>query len=101
MICIHLRYVILTSAAASNSQAPSVSVTAPAHQDCSSFLVSGRDHTFDPKSGGNPCPSGRPDAKQASPDLLVPEPFDSVTKILARFKDAGFSPNEVVALLAS
>ncbi|KAF9453904.1 class II peroxidase [Macrolepiota fuliginosa MF-IS2] len=44
---------------------------------------------------------GRPPAKAASPDLLVPEPFDSVTKILARFKDAGFNPDEVVALLAS
>ncbi|THU84144.1 manganese dependent peroxidase 1 [Dendrothele bispora CBS 962.96] len=44
---------------------------------------------------------GRPAPKAASPDLLVPEPFDSVTKILARFADAGFNPNEVVALLAS
>ncbi|KXN90157.1 Versatile peroxidase VPL1 [Leucoagaricus sp. SymC.cos] len=44
---------------------------------------------------------GRPPAKAASPDGLVPEPFDSVDKILARFEDAGFSPREVVALLAS
>ncbi|THH28450.1 hypothetical protein EUX98_g5730 [Antrodiella citrinella] len=44
---------------------------------------------------------GRPLPKQASPDLLVPEPFDNTTKILARFADVGFSPNEVVALLAS
>ncbi|KAK7445710.1 fungal class II heme-containing peroxidase [Stygiomarasmius scandens] len=44
---------------------------------------------------------GRPQPKAASPDLLVPEPFDSVTKILARFRDAGFNTNEVVALLAS
>ncbi|KAL1946916.1 hypothetical protein VTO73DRAFT_15020 [Trametes versicolor] len=44
---------------------------------------------------------GRPPAVAPSPDLLVPEPFDSVTKILARFADAGFSPDEVVALLAS
>ncbi|KAI0638072.1 heme peroxidase [Trametes polyzona] len=44
---------------------------------------------------------GRPPAKAPSPDLLVPEPFDSVTKILARFADAGFSPQEVIALLAS
>ncbi|KAI0832313.1 manganese peroxidase isozyme precursor [Trametes gibbosa] len=44
---------------------------------------------------------GRPNAVAASPDLLVPEPFDSVTKILARFADAGFTPDEVVALLAS
>ncbi|KAF8881775.1 fungal versatile peroxidase from pleurotus Eryngii [Infundibulicybe gibba] len=44
---------------------------------------------------------GRPLPKAASPDLLVPEPFDNTTKILARFADAGFTPNEVVALLAS
>jgi len=44
---------------------------------------------------------GRPPAKAASPDLLVPEPFDTVTTILARFADVGFSPEEVVALLAS
>ncbi|EKM80806.1 hypothetical protein AGABI1DRAFT_71350 [Agaricus bisporus var. burnettii JB137-S8] len=44
---------------------------------------------------------GRPDATAASPDGLVPEPFDSVTKILERFDDAGFNPTEVVALLAS
>nr|AGS19355.1 manganese peroxidase [Cerrena unicolor]AGS19356.1 manganese peroxidase [Cerrena unicolor] len=44
---------------------------------------------------------GRPEATQASPDLLVPEPFDTVDKILDRFADAGFTPAEVVALLAS
>ncbi|KAK0459157.1 manganese dependent peroxidase 1 [Desarmillaria tabescens] len=44
---------------------------------------------------------GRPEAKEASPDLLVPEPFDSTDKILARFSDASFNSNEVVALLAS
>ncbi|KAF8881777.1 manganese peroxidase 3 [Infundibulicybe gibba] len=44
---------------------------------------------------------GRPAPKAASPDLLVPEPFDATTKILERFADAGFSSNEVVALLAS
>jgi hypothetical protein len=44
---------------------------------------------------------GRPMPTQASPDLLVPEPFDTITAILARFADAGFSPAEVVALLAS
>lgn len=36
-----------------------------------------------------------------APDLTVPEPTDSVTKILARFADAGFSPAEAVALLSS
>ncbi|KAF8910802.1 manganese peroxidase 1 precursor [Mucidula mucida] len=45
---------------------------------------------------------GRPPATVLPPDLLVPEPFDSVDKILARFDDAGgFTPAEVVALLAS
>lgn len=61
--------------------------------------------------------AGRSNISQPSPDLLVPEPFDefvapfsdvdislnhsSVTKILARFHDAGFGADEVVALLAS
>ncbi|KAF9016097.1 heme peroxidase [Hymenopellis radicata] len=45
---------------------------------------------------------GRPPATVLPPDMLVPEPFDSVQKILARFDDAGgFTPAEVVALLAS
>ncbi|KAK7454055.1 fungal class II heme-containing peroxidase [Stygiomarasmius scandens] len=48
-----------------------------------------------------PFSFGRPNPTGPSPDGLVPEPFDSVTKILDRFGDAGFSPNEVVALLAS
>ncbi|TCD71226.1 Manganese peroxidase 3 [Steccherinum ochraceum] len=45
---------------------------------------------------------GRPAPIAAAPDLTVPEPFDSVDSILARFADAGnFSPQEVVALLSS
>ncbi|CAA7259209.1 unnamed protein product [Cyclocybe aegerita] len=44
---------------------------------------------------------GRPNATAPSPDLLVPEPFDTVTSILDRFADAGFTPTEVIALLAS
>jgi len=44
---------------------------------------------------------GRPAPKAAAPDLTVPEPTDSVTAILARFADASFSPQEVVALLSS
>ena len=37
-----------------------------------------------------------------TPDGTIPEPFDSVDSILARFADAGgFTPAEVVALLAS
>ncbi|KAJ7479765.1 putative versatile peroxidase [Mycena latifolia] len=46
---------------------------------------------------GRPMPL----APAPGPDGLVPEPFDSVTTILARMGDAGFSPAEVVALLAS
>jgi len=46
--------------------------------------------------------AGRPAARAISPDGLVPLPSDSVTSILNRFADAaGFSSNEVVALLAS
>ena len=44
---------------------------------------------------------GRPPPVTPAPDLTVPEPTDSVTKILARFADAGFSPQEAVALLSS
>ncbi|KAI0785600.1 manganese-dependent peroxidase [Abortiporus biennis] len=45
---------------------------------------------------------GRPNATAPAPDLTVPEPFDTVDSILARFDDAGkFTPAEVVALLAS
>ncbi|KAJ6492963.1 manganese peroxidase 5 [Mycena vulgaris] len=44
---------------------------------------------------------GRPVAKAASPIGLVPEPSDSITTVLARFAEVGFSPAEVVALLAS
>ncbi|KAH9036907.1 manganese peroxidase 1 [Lactarius hengduanensis] len=44
---------------------------------------------------------GRPPPKAPAADLTVPEPFDNVTSILARFKDAGFAPVEAVALLAS
>ncbi|KAI0041317.1 class II peroxidase [Auriscalpium vulgare] len=44
---------------------------------------------------------GRPAATAPAPDLTVPEPFDTITDILARFADTGFSPAEVVALLAS
>ncbi|KAF9554086.1 manganese peroxidase [Agrocybe pediades] len=44
---------------------------------------------------------GRPPPVAPAPDLTVPEPTDSVTSILARFADAGFSPQEAVALLSS
>ncbi|KAI0633657.1 peroxidase [Trametes polyzona] len=45
---------------------------------------------------------GRPAATRPAPDKTIPEPFDTVDTILARFKDAAnFSPEEVVALLAS
>ena len=45
---------------------------------------------------------GRKNATAPAIDKTVPEPFDTVDSILARFSDAGgFSPAEVVALLAS
>lgn len=45
--------------------------------------------------------AGRANFSLPSPDLLVPEPNDSTDTIIARMGDAGFSPNEIVALLAS
>lgn len=45
--------------------------------------------------------AGRFNFSFASPDGLVPEPADPVNKIIARFADAGFSPNEIVDLLVS
>ncbi|KAF8803333.1 manganese peroxidase 1 [Phlegmacium glaucopus] len=44
---------------------------------------------------------GRPPPLAPAPDLTVPEPTDSVTAIIARFADAGFSVPEIVALLSS
>nr|BAU36965.1 manganese peroxidase [Pholiota nameko] len=44
---------------------------------------------------------GRPPPRAPAPDLTVPEPTDSVTKILQRFADAGFDAAEVIALLSS
>ncbi|KAF8527738.1 heme peroxidase [Gautieria morchelliformis] len=46
--------------------------------------------------------AGRPNATAPASDGLIPEPQDSVDKVFARMKDGGnFSPDEVVALLAS
>ncbi|KLO09102.1 manganese peroxidase 1 [Schizopora paradoxa] len=45
--------------------------------------------------------AGRPNATHAAANGLVPKPEDNVNKIFARFADAGFTPNELVALLAS
>ncbi|TFY83700.1 hypothetical protein EWM64_g314 [Hericium alpestre] len=44
---------------------------------------------------------GRPNATAPASDLTVPEPFDTVDSILSRFSDAGFTTDEVVALLSS
>ncbi|TFK87404.1 class II peroxidase [Polyporus arcularius HHB13444] len=44
---------------------------------------------------------GRKDATQAAPDGLVPEPFDTIDKILARLLDVGFQDFEVVWLLSA
>ncbi|KAL5514746.1 hypothetical protein ACEPAG_2062 [Sanghuangporus baumii] len=45
--------------------------------------------------------TGRANPVAAAPDNLVSQPGDSVDTILARFADAGFSSDELVALLAS
>ncbi|KAJ7097576.1 manganese peroxidase 3 [Mycena epipterygia] len=44
---------------------------------------------------------GRPPPAAPSPEGLVPDPFDTITDILERFAEVGFSPEEVVALLSS
>ncbi|GJJ13033.1 manganese peroxidase [Clathrus columnatus] len=45
---------------------------------------------------------GRPNATAPAPDGLIPEPQSNVTSILERMSDGGsFSPDEVIALLAS
>ncbi|KAI0800324.1 Mn peroxidase MNP5 [Fomes fomentarius] len=44
---------------------------------------------------------GRKDATRAAPDGLVPEPFDTIDKILARMLDVGFQDFEVVWLLSA
>jgi manganese peroxidase len=44
---------------------------------------------------------GRPEPKGPAADGTVPRPEQKVDDILARFKDAGFSPAEMVALLSS
>ncbi|KAF8888444.1 manganese peroxidase 1 [Gymnopilus junonius] len=59
--------------------------------------------------GANNCPGtpqlpfsfGRPPPIAPAPDLTVPLPTDSVTDILARMADAGFSTPEVIWLLSS
>jgi hypothetical protein len=45
--------------------------------------------------------AGRPDATFAADDGTVPEPSDTVDSILERMGDAGFTPEEVIHLLAS
>ncbi|EJD44441.1 generic peroxidase [Auricularia subglabra TFB-10046 SS5] len=44
---------------------------------------------------------GRPNATRPAPDKTVPEPQDDLTKIFARMADAGFTPTELIHLLAS
>ncbi|KAF4611822.1 hypothetical protein D9613_004612 [Agrocybe pediades] len=41
----------------------------------------------------------RPQPKAAAPNLLVPEPFDSVQTILQRFGELGFTKEETVAVI--
>ncbi|TDL17020.1 manganese peroxidase 1 [Rickenella mellea] len=54
-------------------------------------------------AGGARLPflAGRPNATKITPDGTVPDPFNTVDVILARMADAGFSPDELIALLAS
>lgn len=45
--------------------------------------------------------AGRPNATRAATPGFVPKPEDPVDMIFARMEDAGFSPTELVSLLAS
>ncbi|KAH9920546.1 heme peroxidase [Epithele typhae] len=45
--------------------------------------------------------AGRSNSSVAAPPGLIPAPFQDVTTILARMADATFSPEELVALMAS
>ncbi|KZW03321.1 Mn peroxidase MNP6 [Exidia glandulosa HHB12029] len=45
--------------------------------------------------------AGRGNATVPAPESTLPSPWDSVPKILMRMADAGFTPDEVVALMAS
>jgi cytochrome c peroxidase len=86
-----------------------VSSQAPFAANHSNVLSPGDFIQFAAAVGVSNCPGaprlkfllGRPPPKAAAPDLTIPEPFDNVTSILARFKDAGFAPIEAIALLAS
>ncbi|KAF9548369.1 manganese peroxidase 3 [Agrocybe pediades] len=46
-----------------------------------------------------PFMMGRAPPKAAAPNLLVPEPFDSVQDILSRFGELGFTTEETVAVI--
>ncbi|KAK7043339.1 peroxidase [Favolaschia claudopus] len=70
------------------------------------FMMGRPNPTAPSPAPGKANPSSIPNASltgvTSTLDGLVPEPFDSVDKILARMADAGgFSPTDVVALLAS
>lgn len=45
--------------------------------------------------------AGRANATVPAPESTLPAPWDSVPQILLRMADAGFTPDEVVALMAS
>ena len=95
--------------AANNGIDDSVDALTPFLQ-ASPFITAGDLIQFAAAVGITNCPGaprlqvliGRPNATAPAPDGLIPEPQDSVTSILSRFSDAGgFTPDEVVALLAS
>ena len=44
---------------------------------------------------------GRPAPKAPAPDFIVPQPVNTTDQLLAAFAAVGFSPAELIALLAS
>ena len=44
---------------------------------------------------------GRPEPKVPAPDFIVPQPVNTTDELIAAFAQAGFSSDELIALLAS
>ena len=44
---------------------------------------------------------GRPAPKVPAPDFIVPQPVNTTDELIAAFEAVGFSPAELIALLAS
>lgn len=45
--------------------------------------------------------TGRPNASEPSPNLLVPEPDNTTDQLISRFEDAGLTTEDLINLLAS